>query len=95
MKKQTGFIQIEPNLRLWVETYGDDSNEAVLFISGAGANSSFWSDKLCKNLAYRNFYVIKYDHCDFGYSSKVDCEDPTFDVMELSKDNYLTYNVYH
>lgn len=86
MKKQTGFIQIEPNLRLWVETYGDDSNEAILFISGAGANSSFWSDKLCKNLANRNFYVIKYDHRDFGYSTKVDYEKNPFDVMQLTKD---------
>ncbi len=86
MKKQTGFIQIEPHLRLWVETYGDDSNEAILFISGAGANSSFWSDKLCKNLANRNFYVIKYDHRDFGYSTKVDYEKNPFDVMQLTKD---------
>ena len=86
MKKQTGFIQTEPTLRLWVETYGDDSNEAILFISGAGANSSFYSDKLCKKLSNRNFYVIKYDHRDFGYSTKVDYEKNPFDVMQLTKD---------
>jgi len=86
MKKQTRFIQIEANLKLWVETYGDKSNDAILLISGAGANSSFWSERLCNELVEKGFYVVKYDHRDFGYSSKIDYEKNPFDVMQLTKD---------
>jgi len=86
MKKQTRFIQIEANLKLWVETYGDKSNDAILLISGAGANSSFWSERLCNDLVEKGFYVVKYDHRDFGYSSKIDYEKNPFDVMQLTKD---------
>jgi len=84
--KMNRYIKVENDIRLWVETYGDESDEAVLFISGAGANSSFWSERLCNRLVENDFYVIKYDHRDFGYSSKVDYEKNPFDVMQLTKD---------
>ena len=86
MKKQTGFIQIQPNLKLWVETYGNSADDAVLFISGAGANSSFWTERLCNELVEKGFYIIKYDHRDFGYSTKIDYKKNPFDVMQLTKD---------
>lgn len=80
------FIAAGNNIQLWVETFGDKSEEAVLFISGAGANSSFWSERLCTKLVEKNFYVIKYDHRDFGYSTKIDFDKYPFDLMRLSKD---------
>lgn len=86
MLKEASFIQIEPNLELWIESLGESGNEACIFISGAGANSSFWSNRLCKELADNGFFVIKYDHRDFGYSTKVDFEKNPFDVMQLTKD---------
>ena len=86
VKKMKKYIKVEENVMLWVETYGDKSDEAVLFISGAGANSSFWSDRLCCLLVENGFYVIKYDHRDFGYSTKIDFEKHPFDVMQLTKD---------
>ena len=85
-EKVAKFISVEKNIQLWVETFGDKNDEAVLFIAGAGANASFWSGRLCNELVQRNFFVIKYDHRDFGYSSKVDFEKHPFDVMQLTKD---------
>jgi len=84
--KMNKYIKVENDIKLWVETYGDKSNDAVLFISGAGANSSFWSERLCNELVDKDFYVVKYDHRDFGYSSKIDYEKNPFDVMQLTKD---------
>ena len=69
--RQKQYIPIEENLKLYVEIYGEPDNEACLFISGAGANSSFWTDRLCDSLVKNGFFVIKYDHRDFGYSSKI------------------------
>lgn len=80
------FIQIGMKIRLWVETFGNAQNEACIFISGAGANSSFWSDRLCHELSNRKFFVIKYDHRDFGYSTKVDYGKNPFDVLTLAND---------
>lgn len=79
-------IAIEPELKLWVETFGEKGQEACLLISGAGANSSFWSDRLCQQLVERGFYVIKYDHRDFGYSTKIDWDEDPYDFMQLAKD---------
>lgn len=83
---QGQFIEIEDNLTLWVETYGTIGNPACLFISGAGANSSFWSERLCRKLLEEGFFVIKYDHRDFGFSAKLDFENNPYDVMDLAKD---------
>lgn len=84
--RQEKYISIEKDLDLYVETYGDPSNETCLFISGAGANSSFWSDHLCDSLVKNEFFVIKYDHRDFGYSSKIDWNKNPYDFMQLAKD---------
>jgi len=85
MKKER-FITIEDNLKLWVETYGKASDEACMFISGAGANSTFWSERICKELSENGFFVIKYDHRDFGYSTKINFEDQSYDMRQLAED---------
>lgn len=85
MKKET-YITIEKDLKLYVETFGTKGDETCMFISGAGANSSFWSDRLCQQLVEEGFFVIKYDHRDFGYSSKIKWEENPYDFMQLAKD---------
>lgn len=84
--RQEKYISIENGVKLWVETYGKTGSMACLFISGAGANSAFWSNRLCDKLAGHGFFVIKYDHRDVGYSSKHDWDKNPYDVMQLAKD---------
>jgi pimeloyl-ACP methyl ester carboxylesterase len=84
--RQEKYIPVAPDLDLYVETYGVPGHTACLFISGAGANSSFWSDRLGQRLVDKDCFVIKYDHRDFGYSSKVDWNSHPYDFMELAKD---------
>lgn len=86
MNGEERLISISDRLKLWVETYGNRDNEACILISGAGANSSFWSESLCANLFSKNFYVIKYDHRDIGYSTKIDWDKNPYDFMQLAKD---------
>ncbi len=80
------YISIEEDLNLYVETYGAPGHETCLFISGAGANSSFWSDHLCERLVEDGFFVVKYDHRDFGFSSKINWDKNPYDFMQLAKD---------
>ncbi|MDH5400496.1 MAG: alpha/beta fold hydrolase [Cyclobacteriaceae bacterium] len=84
--KEKRYIPVNKDLKLYVETYGEKGNETCLFISGAGANSSFWSDHLCDSLVKNGLFVIKYDHRDFGHSSKIDWDQNPYDFMELAKD---------
>jgi len=84
--RQEQYISIEHDLELFVETFGEVGSETCLFISGAGANSSFWSDRLCTTLVKQGFYVIKYDHRDFGFSSKINWEHNPYDFMQLAHD---------
>lgn len=84
--RQEKHIAIGNDLELHVETYGKPGDETCLFISGAGANSSFWSEHLCDSLVKNGFYVIKYDHRDFGYSSKIDWDKDPYDFMQLATD---------
>ncbi len=84
MKEQ--YITVDDSVRLWTETFGNESNEACLLINGAGANSSFWSERLCSGLVRNGFFVVTYDHRDFGYSDSVDSESHPYDVTDLAND---------
>ncbi len=44
------YISAADSVRLWTKSYGHEKNEACLFINGAGANTSFWSERLCSGL---------------------------------------------
>ena len=80
------FCNVGNNIKIWVEEIGDKNNEAVLLISGAGANSSFWTDEFCNELIGNGFYVIRYDHRDFGYSTKIDYSRHPYEFMQLAED---------
>lgn len=93
--RQEKYIRLEDGVELYVETYGSPEYEACLFISGAGANSSFWSEHLCDSLVKKGFFVLKYDHRDFGYSSKIDWDKNPYDFMQLAKDVISILDSYH
>jgi pimeloyl-ACP methyl ester carboxylesterase len=60
-------IQIE------YETFGDVSGRPLLLIIGFSGQMIWWDDELCKDLAGRGHYVIRYDNRDAGLSKK--CEE--------------------
>lgn len=91
--KQIEYITVENDLQLYVETYGDPCDEGCLFLSGAGANSSFWSDQFCHRLADQGFFVITYDHRDFGYSSKINWDERPYDFIQLVNDALTVLDV--
>ncbi len=57
-------IQIE------YETFGNPSSRPLLLIIGLGGQLIFWDDALCKDLAGRGNYVIRFDNRDAGLSTK-------------------------
>jgi pimeloyl-ACP methyl ester carboxylesterase len=59
-------IQIE------YETFGNSSDRPLLLITGLGAQLIFWDNVLCRDLAARGHYVIRFDNRDAGLSTKFD-----------------------
>jgi pimeloyl-ACP methyl ester carboxylesterase len=53
---------------LCVETFGDQTDPAILLLMGAGASMDFWEDEFCGRLAAGPRFVIRYDHRDTGQS---------------------------
>jgi pimeloyl-ACP methyl ester carboxylesterase len=64
------------------ETFGDPSGRPLLLIIGLGAQMIYWDDDLCKDLAERGHYVIRYDNRDVGLSTKFE-EAGVPDLMEI------------
>ena len=54
------------------ETFGDPSDPAVLLVMGFGTQMIGWDADLCRSLASRGRYVIRYDNRDCGLSTKLD-----------------------
>ena len=59
-------IQIE------YETFGNPSGRPLLLIIGLNAQMIYWDDALCRDLANRGHYVIRFDNRDAGLSTKFD-----------------------
>ncbi len=53
------------------ESFGSVRNEAIVLISGLGAQLTQWPVELCKKLAKKGYRVIRFDNRDSGLSSKV------------------------
>jgi len=87
-------IQIENNFKLWVEGSGINKNETVVCISGAGAGATFWSERMHNTLTEKGFFVICYDHRDFGYSDKIDFDKNPYDMMDLTRDAIAILNAF-
>ncbi|PKN51278.1 MAG: alpha/beta hydrolase [Deltaproteobacteria bacterium HGW-Deltaproteobacteria-13] len=59
-------IQIE------YETFGNPSDRPLLLVWGIWGQMIMWDEGLCRDLASRGHYVIRYDNRDVGLSSKFD-----------------------
>ena len=67
--------QIKANaIDIEFESFGRDSDPAILLIMGLGAQLSLWPEALCRGLAARGFRVIRFDNRDIGKSTHLSDE---------------------
>ncbi len=57
-------------IQLEYETFGPSSGRPLLLIIGLGGQMIFWDEDLCRDLAARGHYVIRFDNRDVGLSTK-------------------------
>jgi len=88
-------IQTPQGIELYTETFGKDSDPAILLIAGAMAPGRFWTDVFCTLLADSHHFVIRYDHRDMGLSSAVDYTYHPYTLNDLAQDAIAILDAYH
>ncbi len=71
---------------IWVETFGQKEDSAVLLIMGDCCQGVIWDTAFCEKLAHEGFYVIRYDHRDTGLSTCFDFEKNPYGLMDMTQD---------
>lgn len=51
------------------ESFGKETDQAIILIQGTGAPMTDWPTELCQGLADHGFWVIRFDNRDIGRSS--------------------------
>ena len=68
------------------ESFGDPSDPALLLIMGAMASMLWWPEGLCRRLAERGRFVIRYDNRDTGRSVTYEPGRPGYTLDDLTDD---------
>ena len=71
---------------LCVQTFGDQSDPAILLIMGLAASMDWWEDDFCERLAAGRRFVIRYDHRDTGQSASYAPGAPAYTGDDLVAD---------
>jgi len=64
------FAPVGRDIELCYQTFGTPDDEPLLLIMGLGGPMTWWDPELCRLLADRGFYVIRFDNRDTGRSSR-------------------------
>jgi len=64
-------VELPTGIRIAYETFGDPSGEPLLLVMGLGGPMTWWHPDLCRTLAGRGFFVVRFDNRDVGRSSRV------------------------
>jgi pimeloyl-ACP methyl ester carboxylesterase len=60
-----------PGVEICYQTFGSPDGDPLLLVMGLGGPMTWWDPALCRMLAERGFYVIRFDNRDTGRSTKV------------------------
>ncbi len=82
----TGHIAARSGYQLCFDSFGEQSNLALLMIMGGNAPRFAFSDQLCQALASHGNRVVRYDHRGAGESSPVDWPAQAYQLDDLADD---------
>jgi pimeloyl-ACP methyl ester carboxylesterase len=66
------FAPVARDVELCYQTFGDPDDEPLLLVMGLGGPMTWWDPELCRMLARRGFFVVRYDNRDIGRSSRIE-----------------------
>ena len=79
---------------LCTESFGDPSASPLLLIAGIGSSMLWWEAGLCRLLAARDRFVIRYDHRDTGRSTTYEVASPGYTADDLNADALAVLDAY-
>ncbi|EFQ83707.1 hydrolase, alpha/beta domain protein [Aeromicrobium marinum DSM 15272] len=65
------FASLPSGIDLCHQTFGDPGDPAVLLVMGLGGPMGWWDEELCRMIAARGHFVVRYDNRDTGRSTKL------------------------
>lgn len=69
-------------IELAYDSFGDETNEAILLIAGLGTQMIRWTGPFCEGLAARGYRVVRFDNRDAGCSTHFgQCPPPDFSAL--------------
>jgi pimeloyl-ACP methyl ester carboxylesterase len=71
---------------LAAQTFGKDTDPAVLLMAGNGCSMYWWRDEFCRRLAADSRFVIRYDYRDTGRSVTYEPGHPGYRSYDLAQD---------
>ena len=81
-----GRIVSVKSINIWYETFGNETDQAILLIMGNSAQGIMWPDDFCQTIANNNRYVIRFDNRDTGLSTCLDFDETPYNLFDLAKD---------
>lgn len=73
-------------VELCFQTFGEDSDPALLLVGGSSASMDWWPAELCERLAAGGRFVVRYDHRDTGRSTTYPVGEPGYTSQDLDAD---------
>lgn len=67
--EQTATVQ--DGIELCFDTFGEPSDPTLLLVMGLGGPLNWWNPDICRLLASRGFFVVRFDNRDVGKSTTV------------------------
>jgi pimeloyl-ACP methyl ester carboxylesterase len=71
------FCEVGRGITLCYETFGERSAPPALLVMGLGTQMLGWHEDLCRELAERGLYVVRFDNRDIGRSTHMSGRPPT------------------
>ncbi len=65
------FASLPSGIDLCYQTFGDPGDPALLLIMGLSGPMGWWDEALCRRLAERGLFVVRFDNRDTGRSTKL------------------------
>ena len=64
------FAPVGRGVELCYQTFGEPDDDPLLLVMGLGGPITWWDPELCRTLADRGFFVVRFDNRDTGRSTR-------------------------
>jgi pimeloyl-ACP methyl ester carboxylesterase len=87
------FCDVGRGITLCYETFGDPADPPALLIMGLVTQMVAWHEDLCRELAARGLYVVRFDNRDCGRSTHLQGPPPTIAQLLLRSKRPARYTL--